>query len=629
MSFKFCPGNAENLEKYEAGGFHPVQIGDTFDHGHYKIEHKLGYGGFSTVWLAKDTRLHRYVAIKFLTADSSKNLRENVVRDFLLSDSTRENDLAISKVLQHFQHEGPNGLHTCLVFDVYGPNLHILRDNLIKFRPDIVRKLNSEIATTLAVVHMKDIAFGDLSLHNILLGLQDISGWSVDKVYEKLGEPRAREVVPWEPYDSDEDEDNENDDNNENEDDDSDGNGSSQLEGGSQDQVEENNSDQLKEDLYIHAPRNYYLNVLWHKTDLNLMKPEVVLTDLNEATFVGSSMPLSMVEDEGCGFNQEYMSPELAFGVANKHTKASDIWALGVIFYEMRAARALFETSYSGIQHQMQDLLGEAPAEWRARIEADTPEADLIVPAESIDTDDRLQQKINRIGDWLPWITMTPIDRRQLFIAAFDEDNVDDEGHMIAKTINKPDPPPPARLSPEEAADFTDLLSKMLVWEPEDRITIEEVLQHPWLNKSYGPIDETEPWISHYHPGWELQPQDDVDMTGYRPLNYDSDVEEPIDRTENTDDIVSNDDDEADHKVDADDSAGSTDTVKEHFHDTVSCHKSETEGTEPAAEHKEAKKVTFALEEPEAQENQADAEVEQESTTTSMWAWLTELWRYV
>lgn len=46
----------ENISKYRPGGFHPVCLGDTFQDGRYKIHHKLGWGGFSTVWLAKDNK---------------------------------------------------------------------------------------------------------------------------------------------------------------------------------------------------------------------------------------------------------------------------------------------------------------------------------------------------------------------------------------------------------------------------------------------------------------------------------------------------------------------------------------------------------------------------------------------
>lgn len=46
----------ESMSDYRPGGFHPVCLGDTFKEGRYKICHKLGWGAYSTVWLAYDTR---------------------------------------------------------------------------------------------------------------------------------------------------------------------------------------------------------------------------------------------------------------------------------------------------------------------------------------------------------------------------------------------------------------------------------------------------------------------------------------------------------------------------------------------------------------------------------------------
>ncbi|KAJ8060102.1 hypothetical protein OCU04_011712 [Sclerotinia nivalis] len=40
----------EELENFSPGGFHPIDIGDKIG-GRYKVIHKLGYGGFSTVYV--------------------------------------------------------------------------------------------------------------------------------------------------------------------------------------------------------------------------------------------------------------------------------------------------------------------------------------------------------------------------------------------------------------------------------------------------------------------------------------------------------------------------------------------------------------------------------------------------
>lgn len=44
----------ESLEEYKAGGYHPVKIGDQFQ-SRYSIIGKLGWGMYSTVWLALDS----------------------------------------------------------------------------------------------------------------------------------------------------------------------------------------------------------------------------------------------------------------------------------------------------------------------------------------------------------------------------------------------------------------------------------------------------------------------------------------------------------------------------------------------------------------------------------------------
>ena len=46
----------ENVLNYRPGGYHPVALGDILKDGRYKIYHKLGYGGFSTVWVARDSK---------------------------------------------------------------------------------------------------------------------------------------------------------------------------------------------------------------------------------------------------------------------------------------------------------------------------------------------------------------------------------------------------------------------------------------------------------------------------------------------------------------------------------------------------------------------------------------------
>lgn len=49
-----CSVKAEPLHRYRAGGYHPVHLGDELKENRYRIIHKLGWGAYSTVWLAMD-----------------------------------------------------------------------------------------------------------------------------------------------------------------------------------------------------------------------------------------------------------------------------------------------------------------------------------------------------------------------------------------------------------------------------------------------------------------------------------------------------------------------------------------------------------------------------------------------
>lgn len=71
------------MERYHPGGFHPVAIGDQLHGGQYHIVHKLGFGGYSTTWLARDRKGGGYVAIKITAADTVHDSQESRILHLL------------------------------------------------------------------------------------------------------------------------------------------------------------------------------------------------------------------------------------------------------------------------------------------------------------------------------------------------------------------------------------------------------------------------------------------------------------------------------------------------------------------------------------------------------------------
>ena len=114
--------NVEDVEKYTKGGFHPIHLGDTLKGGRYCVLHKLGYGGFSTVWLARDKFQDRLVSLKVLTAEASRLHKElGVLRH--LDERVRADPLRASIIatLDDFTIDGPNSTHLCYVSQPGGP----------------------------------------------------------------------------------------------------------------------------------------------------------------------------------------------------------------------------------------------------------------------------------------------------------------------------------------------------------------------------------------------------------------------------------------------------------------------------------------------------------------------------
>ncbi|KAL5056206.1 hypothetical protein RYX36_036888 [Vicia faba] len=164
----------EGTRHYRRGGYHAVRVGDTFNNGCYVVQDKLGWGHFSTVWLAWDTLNSRYVALKI--QKSAQHCTEAATDEIKILEQIKEGDpddkKCAVKLLDHFKHSGPNGVHVCMVFEFLGDNLL----TLIKYSDyrgvplSMVKEICFHILVGLDYLHRElSVIHTDLKPENVLL----------------------------------------------------------------------------------------------------------------------------------------------------------------------------------------------------------------------------------------------------------------------------------------------------------------------------------------------------------------------------------------------------------------------------------------------------------------------------
>ncbi|KAK1933102.1 protein kinase domain containing protein [Babesia divergens] len=185
---------SEDANSYVQGGYHPVKVGEIYD-GRYRIEGKLGWGFFSTVWLATDLQSKpvSFVAIKFQR--SAPNHTEAICDEMKLHLKVRDQVICrpwmrtkkqykdvlgplynptrgVVSFLNWFKVDGPNGTHICVVLEPMGPNILSLI-KIFKFKGvpfPLVRKITAHVLLGLDYLHrVCGIIHTDLKPENILV----------------------------------------------------------------------------------------------------------------------------------------------------------------------------------------------------------------------------------------------------------------------------------------------------------------------------------------------------------------------------------------------------------------------------------------------------------------------------
>ena len=190
----------EGLPDYKIGGYHPVHVGEVFK-DRYVVIQKLGWGHFSTVWLAKDKKYDTYVALKvqksaqhyieaaydeveILDQVSSfwrKKEWQDSLKHYYKDDPKKLREIKNSskychtvQLLNAFMHHGPNGKHYVMVFEILGVNLlEIIKRYDYKGIPlHLVRELSKQCLIGLDYMNrICKLIHTDLKPENVVISL--------------------------------------------------------------------------------------------------------------------------------------------------------------------------------------------------------------------------------------------------------------------------------------------------------------------------------------------------------------------------------------------------------------------------------------------------------------------------
>ncbi|KAL8295833.1 hypothetical protein RB597_009103 [Gaeumannomyces tritici] len=337
---------------------------------------------------------------------------------------------------RRFWLQGPNGRHLCLVFPVLGLDLSRLSQGLYaRLNSEFARQVSLQVAQGLALLHSLGLCHGDLTPSNLVLRLaEDFASYSEAEILRLLGAPKTDSLgtLSGEPPEP-------------------------------------------------HAP--------------------------NPAQGSWPGTPL------------KYLAPEACVG--RPLSPASDIWALGCAIFRLRKGDDIFYDWDTNCPADaltvIAEVIGELPEDWAQTrfnydgflAEDDEPGDPYLPP----DTARPLEGHVRGIVD----------EPASLFISA--------DGKLVDPAdVNPPSPvmpewhplrepyPPPLRSMvwkptaicvagnyfvayssggetekmleafskiPEREADLLfDLLSKIFIYDPDKRLTAEEVVAHPWFRFS-------------------------------------------------------------------------------------------------------------------------------------------------
>jgi serine/threonine-protein kinase len=137
---------------------------------HYEVEREIGRGGMGIVYLARDVRLKRPVAIKLLPPELAFR---SEIRSRFLREAETAAQLSHPNIVPIFSVDEREGLVYFIMGYIAGGNLGMRLAERGRMDPENTRRILRETADALAYAHARGVVHRDIKPDNILLCADD------------------------------------------------------------------------------------------------------------------------------------------------------------------------------------------------------------------------------------------------------------------------------------------------------------------------------------------------------------------------------------------------------------------------------------------------------------------------
>lgn len=113
-------------------------------------------------------RCKQWVSVKITAADRTGQSRElHNLRELVQKSHRNPGSERIVRLLDEFEHHGPNGYHQCLVFELLGPTVGMevqaAREFKERLEMDTIIKVSTQVLEAVAFMHKAGYAHGGMA----------------------------------------------------------------------------------------------------------------------------------------------------------------------------------------------------------------------------------------------------------------------------------------------------------------------------------------------------------------------------------------------------------------------------------------------------------------------------------